>query len=279
MVGMLEYWKSGRRGVEKSAIVPFSRSFFHFSILPSFHSSARSAGFTLIELLVALALLGILGASLAGVLRNSTESVDQAQSSIDSMTRLRSLEMLLGGALRDAVELKLTSAEKNVLAGLDAYETAEGDIRFCGEEQRLGFCLQRPFFSAERDGYMHWISLEILQTEDKEMEQFSLRLRDVSFIPGIDNPVGDDWNGMDGEVDTRLPVQTVYLLRKASALAFHYWVSSADNSEEPEEMEPEDIEGDYTTAVPDYITLEIKMVKGAAEVLTFDHNMRRKLLE
>lgn len=232
-------------------------------------------GFTLIELLVALALLGILGASLAGVLRNAMDSVEQAQVSVNHLTRLRSLEMILGGALRDAIDLSLSADEKKMLAEMDAYETGEGAIRFRGEALALGFCLQRPFMSAERDGYMHWILLEILP--DEKTEHFSLRLRDVSFIPGIDNPVGEDWGGMDGDAAARLPVQEVYLIRDATVLSFTYWNFPEDNPEEAEEMEPEDLEGDYASAVPDFIKLEIKMPRCAAEVLTFDYNLRRNL--
>lgn len=236
---------------------------------------ARS-GFTLIELLVALALLGILGASLAGVLRNSMDSVDQAQASVNHLTRLRSLDLVLGGALRDAVTLKLSSAEQKMLDDQSAFDKTAGTIRFHGEEQRLGFCLQRPFLSAERDGYTHWISLEI--RPDEKTERSSLWLRDVSFIPGIDNPVGEDWGGLDGEVDARLPVQEVCLIRDASVLSFHYWIFPEDDSGESEEMEPEDIAGDYALAVPDYIELDIKMPKGAQETLRFDYNLREGLL-
>jgi prepilin-type N-terminal cleavage/methylation domain-containing protein len=232
-------------------------------------------GFTLIELLVALTLLGILGASLAGVLRNATDSVDQAQAPVNHLTRLRSLDMALGGALRDAVTLTLSAEEQKMLADQDSFDKEAGTIRFHGDEQSLGFCLQRPFLSAERDGYMHWISLEIRQ--DEKTERSSLWLRDISFIPGIDNPVGDDWGGLDGEVDERLPVQQVCLVRDAAVLTFHYWTLPEDDTSEPEEMEPDDIGGDYALAVPDHIDLDIKMPKGAQEVLTFDYNLREKL--
>ncbi len=237
--------------------------------------SARG-GFTLIELLVALALLGILGASLAGVLRNSMDSVDQAQSSVNHLTRLRSLDQVLGGALRDAKSMTLSSSEQKMLTEQGTFEKEAGTIRFRGDEQSLGFCLQRPFLSAERDGYMHWISLEIRQ--DEKTERRSLWLRDISFVSGVDNPVGEDWNGLDGEVDERLPVQEVCLVRDASVLTFRFWTLPEDDTSDPEEMEPEDIGGDYALAVPDYIELEIKMPKGATEVLTFDYNLREKLL-
>ena len=232
-------------------------------------------GFTLIELLVALALLAVLGGSLAGVLRNSMDSVDQAQSSVNNLTRLRSLDLVLGGALRDAKSMTLSSSEQKMLTEQGTFEKEAGTIRFHGDELSLGFCLQRPFLSAERDGYMHWISLEIRQ--DEKTERSSLWLRDVSFISGIDNPVGEDWGGLDGEVDERLSVQEVCLVRDAALLTFRYWTLPEDDASEPEEMEPEDIGGDYALAVPDYIELEIKMPKGTSEVLTFDYNLREKL--
>jgi prepilin-type N-terminal cleavage/methylation domain-containing protein len=234
-----------------------------------------SGGFTLIELLVALALLGILGASIAGVLRNSMDSVDQAQAAVNHLTRLRSLDSVLGGALRDAVTLELSSDEQKMLADQDSFDKADGTIRFHGDERSLGFCLQRPFLSMERDGYAHWISLEIRQ--DEETGKSSLWLRDVSFVPGMDNPVGPDWGGQDGEVDERLPVQEVCLVRDAAALAFHYFPVPEDDPPEPEEMDPEEIGGDYALAVPDTIRLEIKMPKGALETLTLDYNLREKL--
>jgi prepilin-type N-terminal cleavage/methylation domain-containing protein len=238
-------------------------------------TGCRRSGFTLIELLVALALLGILGTALAGVLRNSTDSVDQAQASVDHLTRLRSLDLVLGGALRDAVTLTLSATEQKMLTEQVSFDKAAGTIRFHGEEQSLGFCLQRPFLSAERDGYTHWISLDIRQ--DEKTERRSLWLRDVSFIPGVDNPVGDDWGGLAGEVDERLPVQEVCLIRDAAALSFRFWIFPEDGTIEPEEMEPDYIAGDYALDVPDYIELEIKMPKGAAEVLTFDYSLREKL--
>jgi prepilin-type N-terminal cleavage/methylation domain-containing protein len=242
----------------------------------SSHPKIHSSAFTLIELLVALALLGILGASLAGVLRNSMDSVDQAQASMNHLTRLRSLDLVLGGALRDAVTLTLSADEQKMLAEQSSFDKTEGTIRFHGEERLLGFCLQRPFLSAERDGYTHWVSLEIRQ--DEKTEHSSLWLRDVSFISGLDNPVGDDWGGLDGEVDVRLPVQEVCLIRDAAVLAFHYWTLPEDDTSDPEEMDPDGIAGAYALAAPDYIELDIKMLKGAQEVLRFDYNLREGLL-
>lgn len=263
---MLEYWKTKGMGRRSSA-----KALFHYSTIPSFQSS----GFTLIELLVALVLLGILGVSIAGVLRNSMDSVDQAQTSVDNLTRLRSLDLALGGALRDAVTRTLSTDEQKMLADQGPFDKADGTIRFHGDELSLGFCMQRPFFSAERDGYMHWIFLDIRQ--DEKTEHDSLWLRDVSFIPGIDNPVGPDWGGQDGEVEERLPVQEVCLVPDATVLDFHYFPAPDDDIGELEEMDPDDIGGDYALAVPDSIQLEIKMPKGAQETLTFDYNLREKL--
>jgi prepilin-type N-terminal cleavage/methylation domain-containing protein len=242
---------------------------------PKLPPPAPRLGFTLIELLVALALIGILGTSLAGVLRSATETVEQAQASVNHVTRLRSLDTVLGGALRDAVPLTLLSAERRMLTEQDAYAVEEGTIRFRGEELMLGFCLQRPFLSAERDGYMHWVVLDIQTDEESGLR--SLWLRDVSFLPGIDNPTGEDWGGLDGGVEERLPVQTVCLIRDASVLAFRYWHLPEESDGTPEEMLPEELEGDYAPAVPAYIELEIKMPSGPAEVLTWDYSLRETL--
>lgn len=274
MSGRVEERKKRKRDGVKRRILPSVLSSHLPTIHPSLIPTFRSLGFTLIELLVALALLGILGASIAGVLRNSMDSVDQAQRSIDHLTRLRSLDAMLGGALRDAVTLTLSKDEQKMLADQDSFDKSEGTIRFRGDEFSLGFCLQRPFLSAERDGYTHWISLEIRQ--DDETERSSLWLRDVSFVPGIDNPVGADWGGETGEVDERLPVQTVCLVRDAARLAFHYFPVPEDDTAEPEEMDPDEIGGDYALAVPDTIQLEIKMPRGTAETLTFDYNQRER---
>lgn len=233
------------------------------------------SGFTLIELLVALALLGILGTSLAGVLRNATESVDQAQAAMNHLTRLRSLDLFLGGALRDAVTVSLSSVERRMLTDQDSYAVEDGTIRFRGEELSLGFCLQRPFLSPERDGRMHWVVLDIETNEETGLS--SLWLRDAAFIPGIDNPAGADWGGLDGEVEARLPVQTVCLVRDASVLVFRYWFFPEDGDGEPEEMDPEEIGGDYALAVPAYIELEMKMPRGQTEVLRFDYSLRETL--
>jgi prepilin-type N-terminal cleavage/methylation domain-containing protein len=266
MSGRVEERKTGKGGWMRSCI------------LSSFHPSARYAAFTLIELLVALALVGILGASLAGVLRNAMDSIDQAQSSVNHLTRLRSLDMVLGSALRDAVTLELSSAEQKALTETASFDKAAGTIRFRGDELSLGFCLKRPFLSAERDGYTHWISLEIRKEEKEEKELSSLWLRDTSFVAGTDNPVGADWNGLDGEVHERMPVQEVCLVRDAAVLAFRFFPAPEDEISEPEEMDPEEISGEYALSVPDTITLEIKMPKGAAEILTFDYNVGETLL-
>ena len=78
-------------------------------------------------------------------------------------------------------------------------------------------------------------------------------------------------------MDERLPVQGVCLIRDAAALSFRFWTLPEDVTSDPEEMDSDDIAGDYALAVPDYIELEIKMPKGTAEVLTFDYSLRGKL--
>ena len=65
------------------------------------------SGFTLLELLVALTLLGILGGSIAGVLQNSIGSIEQGTVAMDNLTRMRSLETIFGGALRDALAVNV----------------------------------------------------------------------------------------------------------------------------------------------------------------------------
>lgn len=234
-------------------------------------SRVSRSGFTLIELLVALTLLGILGGSIAGVLHNSTDSIDQGTAAVDNMTRLRSLETVLGTALRDALPLEVSDAERRMMANDGSYDPADGRYRFCGEEQRLSFCLRRPFLSIERDGYTHWVTLEIRLDEDTE--QTSLWLRDVSFLQGIDNPVGEDWGDAMMSEDQILPTQEVCLIQEADDLIFRYWELVQDGNvdePEPEEIEPDELDGDYAVVLPDYIELEMSMPKTGTESLYMD---------
>lgn len=225
-------------------------------------------GFTLIELLVALAVLGIFGAALAGVLRNTTETVTQAEAAMNHVDRLRSLDLLLCGALRDAVTLSLSARELQALKETDEGDD-EGSIRFRGEPHALGFCLRRPFLSPDRDGYTHWVLMEVRTNEETDRQ--SLWLRDVSFLPGLDNPVGPDWGGLAGEVEDRLPTQEVCLIRDADEITFSYWLVPEDETEDPEEMEAEETAGNYASALPNRIEMDIKMPTKATDVLTFDY--------
>lgn len=141
------------------------------------------SGFTLVELLVALALLGILGGSISGVLHNASSSVEQGTAAMDQLTRLRALETILGGALRDARVMTVSAKERSWLADEPTYDAADGRYRFRGEELALGFVLDRPFLEAERDGYLHWISIEVRIDEDTA--QSSLWMTDTAYLEGI----------------------------------------------------------------------------------------------
>ncbi len=234
------------------------------------------SGFTLLELLVALTLLGILGAAMAGVLRNATGSIEQGTSAMDNLTRLRSLDAILGGALRDARIVTVSTLERSLLADDISYDAADGRFRFRGEEQSLGFVLDRPFLAAERDGYMHWIVIEARPVE--ESDRYELWLRDVSYLPGIDNPVGEDWSDAGFPVDW-LPVQEVLLLENINDVIFRYWLlqqSGMTDEPEPEEMEPEDTDTDYSVRVPDFIEMVLDIPKAGTESLMFDYSIRRK---
>ncbi len=237
----------------------------------------RNGGFTLLELLVTLVVVGILCMAVGGVLRNAIGSIDQATAALDNLTRMRSLELVLGEALRDARALQLSQEEINYLEEDGAYDSAEGDYRYRGEAEALGFCLDRPFLSAERDGCMHWVLLEVRY--DEKTDAPSLWLTDVSFLNGIDNPVGEDWgdNAMFGEVAV-LPTREECLLKEVESIRFSHWqLDETDMTGEPEplELEEDEVEGDYALEVPDYIEMEIKLPKMDAETLVFDYAVRR----
>ncbi|MCK4564554.1 MAG: prepilin-type N-terminal cleavage/methylation domain-containing protein, partial [Verrucomicrobia bacterium] len=236
----------------------------------------RSSGFTLLELLVALTLLGILGGSIAGVLQNSMASIEQGTTAMDNLTRMRSFETMLGGALRDAKVVTVSSQERNGLADDPGYDAADGRYRFLGEELVLGFVLDRPFLDAERDGYTHWIKVEARM--DEETGRYSLWLKDISYLQGIDNPVGEDWGDEDFPEDW-LPAQEVLLLADASNIFFRYWEleqSGFTDEPEAEEMEPDDIDTDYSVRLPDFIELVLDLPKVGSESLFFDYSIRRK---
>jgi prepilin-type N-terminal cleavage/methylation domain-containing protein len=236
----------------------------------------EKSGFTLLELLVALTLLGILGGSIAGILQNSTASIDQGTTAMDNLTRMRSFETLLGGALRDALTMTVSQQERNLLADDSDYDAADGRYRFRGEELALGFVMDRPFLDAERDGYMHWISVEA--REDEETERYSLWLKDVSYLQGIDNPVGEDWGSEDFGEDW-LPTQEILLLADANDVFFRYWEleqSGFTDEPEAEEMEPDDIDTDYSVRLPDFVELVLDLPKVGTESLFFDYSIRRK---
>ncbi|MFA5689172.1 MAG: type II secretion system protein [Kiritimatiellales bacterium] len=240
-------------------------------------NSELQRGFTLVELLVALTVFGILAAALTGIVRNAMDSVVQAQKSVADTMRLRALESMLGDALRAAESVTLSMQEQRLLSETNEYDVEEGTIRFRGEMQSLGFCLPRPFLKPERDGYLHWITLNISQNETSEL--FELKLRDVSFLCEVDNPVGDDcdWKGISGTVDERLPVLEADLIRTATALNFSYWIYN-EESGEPVEMEPDEIAGNYALAVPDFIELKIQLPNGAPEIFRFNYAVKGKIL-
>jgi len=233
-------------------------------------------GFTLLELLVALALLGILGGSISGVLHNASRSVEQGNRAMEQLVRLRSLETLLGGALRDALAVTLSPQERNWLADDPGYDAADGRFRFRGEERSLGFVLDRPFLEAERDGYLHWISLDVRMDEQAGRE--SLWLSDTSYLQGVDNPVGSDWGAAELP-DGWLPRKEVLLLENAGSLFFRYWElrqSGLAGEPEPEEMEPGDLDTDYSVRLPDIVEMVMEVPGRGAESLLFDYSVRRK---
>ncbi len=244
----------------------------------TFQVSCFKSGFTLMELLVALVVMGILCGSIAGVLRNATDSVGQGTDALDNITRMRSLELVLGGALRDARALELSQEERRMLEEEGSYDSAEGNYRYRGEPAALGFCLDRPFLSAERDGYMHWVLLEV--RTDEKTEQQDLWLVEVSYLNGIDNPVGEDWgDNAIFESNAELPSREVRLIAGAEFIEFRHWqLDQTETTGEPEpiELEEEEVEGDYALELPDYIEMEIKLPKMNAETLYFDFCIRRK---
>jgi prepilin-type N-terminal cleavage/methylation domain-containing protein len=274
MIGFLDHWnrrlKDQGTGARKQ---PSGHPVLRLSRNPANQSSV---GFTLIELLVALTLLGILGGSIAGVLQNSMASIDQGTVAMDNLTRMRSFETLLGGALRDALTVTVSQPERNGLADDSDYDAADGRYRFRGEELALGFVMDRPFLDAERDGYRHWISVEA--REDEETERYSLWLKDVSYLQGIDNPVGADWGSEDFGEDW-LETQEVLLLADANDIFFRYWEleqSGFTDEPEAEEMEPDDIDTDYSVRLPDFVELVLDLPKVGTESLFFDYSIRRK---
>lgn len=253
--------------------------FSTFDVGRSARRTARQcAGFTLMELLVALVVMGILCGSIAGVLRNATDSVEQGTAALDNLTRMRSLELVLGGALRDARAKQLSQQEKRMLEEDGSYDSAEGDYRYRGEETAVGFCLDRPFLGTERDGYMHWIVLEVRTDEETEVQ--SLWLTDVSYLDGVDNPVGDDWgNNALFASEAALPTRDVQLIETAETILFRHWQldqTGMTGEPEPIELEPEDIEGDYARELPDFVEMEIKLPKMDSETLYFDFSIRRR---
>ena len=245
---------------------------------PQTERHASSRGFTLMELLVALAVVGILCSSIAGVLGNAIDSMEQATKAIDNLTRMRSLDLVLGGAMRDARAMELSQEEKRMLEEDGAYDSAEGSYRFRGEPTAVGFCLDRPFLGTEPDGYMHWIVLDV--RTDEETESQSLWLTDVSYLNGVDNPVGEDWGDkalFASEVE--LPTQEVRLIEQAETIVFRHWQLDQEamtGEPEPIELEPEEIEGDYALELPDYVEMEIKLPRMNTETLYFDYSIRRK---
>jgi prepilin-type N-terminal cleavage/methylation domain-containing protein len=254
-MGSLKWRESERRSC------PYPR-------IPPSRPSNRKAGFTLIELLVALTLTAILTAAVAGVLGNTSDAVDNGNETIRQLSRMRALDLLLGSALREAVSVELSSSETQLLMDDFSYSTDDGTIRFRGEPDSLGFCLNRPFLEAERDGYMHWIVLEV--REDEERSNRSLWLRDVSFLEGLDNPVGEDYGGLRMLPDECLPVQEVCLIREVQSLSFSYWALSEEDYDDDEEIDEDLIEGDYAEELPDYVVFKIKLPHSLAEELTMD---------
>lgn len=240
----------------------------------------KRAAFSLIELLVALTLFGILAASMAGVLRNTSQSVEQGGAELDNLARLRSLHLLLGSALREADATEIGQRERSLLSMVDDdYDPAYGTYRFRGEETALGFCMPRPFAGGERDGYLHWITLEVRGNEADE--SVSLWLTDVSFLREVDNPAGESWEGTDISSDYSLPTQEFCLIDDAVHIGFRFMEMEDQVTGEDEaiEMDEEDIEGNYASELPEYIEMDIRLPKLKTETLTFEWHVAGDLLE
>jgi prepilin-type N-terminal cleavage/methylation domain-containing protein len=235
-------------------------------------------GFTLLELLVALTLLGILTGAIAGILKNTTTAIDQGTATINAGTRIRSLEIMIGSALRDAIIVTLSKQEQGWLANDGEYDLADGRYRFRGEKSVLGFVLGRPFLSTDPDGYNHWITLEVRHNEETEHD--ALWMTDTSYLQGVDNPVGTDWNN-NNLPENSLPKKEILLLSDATSISFRYWRLEQNgmvDEPEPEEMEPEDIDTDYSIKLPHFIECVLILSKHRTTSLFFDYSLRRKKL-
>ena len=100
--GRVDEWKNKR--MNKLHVLTSSGFLIQSSILPSFHSSARSAGFSILEVLVALAVFAIAAGGLLAVLGNHMRDVsylqDQARAvriarrEMDSLQRMSSFQPL-----------------------------------------------------------------------------------------------------------------------------------------------------------------------------------------
>jgi len=166
--------------------------------------------------------------------------------------------------------------ERSWLADDVAYDAADGRYRFRGEPLALGFVMDRPFLKAERDGYSHWIRIDV-RTDDETDEQ-SLWMTDTSYLPGIDNPVGADWSEAAFPDDWK-PQKEVMLLGNTREIFFRYWeLQQSGGTDEPEaeEMEFDDIDTDYAVRLPDLVEMVMTVPNLGTESLLFDYSIRRK---